>query len=42
MSFTNYHPELWVPSQTVEKMLIGLISFMHSNEVTTGGIQSSD
>eukprot|EP01017_Pseudomicrothorax_dubius_P011637 TRINITY_DN14392_c0_g1_i2.p1 TRINITY_DN14392_c0_g1~~TRINITY_DN14392_c0_g1_i2.p1 ORF type:complete len:153 (-),score=15.01 TRINITY_DN14392_c0_g1_i2:85-543(-) len=40
-SFTNYHPETWSPNQTIDKMLMGLISFMHSEEITTGGMRTS-
>lgn len=42
MSFTNYHPESWSTSWTVENMLIGLISFMNTNEITKGSIKTSD
>ena len=29
LSFTNFHPESWQPCQSVEHMLISLISFMY-------------
>ena len=41
MSFTAYHPESWECSWTVENMLIGLISFMLSEENTLGAIRCS-
>lgn len=40
LSFTNFHPESWNPSWTIETMLIGLISFMNSNDVTAGSIRT--
>ena len=39
-SFTNYHPESWSTSWTIATMLIGLISFMHTEEKTVGGVES--
>lgn len=41
LSFTSYHPESWSLSWNVENMLIGLISFMYTNEHTTGSINTS-
>ena len=41
MSFTNYHPESWSTSWTVENMLIGLISFMNTSERTKGSIDTT-
>ena len=41
LSFTSYHPESWSISWNVENMLIGLISFMHTNEHTTGAVVTS-
>lgn len=41
-SFTNYHPETWSSSWTISSMLIGVISFMHTNENTVGGVTSSE
>ena len=28
MSFSNYHPELWSPAWGVDKIMLGLLSFM--------------
>jgi ubiquitin-conjugating enzyme E2 J2 len=41
MSFTSFHPESWCSSWSIDKMLLGLISFMYENEVTAGGITST-
>ncbi|CAD8058992.1 unnamed protein product [Paramecium primaurelia] len=41
LSFTNFHPESWSSAQTIESMMISIISFMYTNENTTGGIISS-
>ncbi|CAD8068536.1 unnamed protein product [Paramecium sonneborni] len=41
LSFTNFHPESWSSAQTIESMMISIISFMYTNENTTGGILSS-
>ncbi|CAD8143016.1 unnamed protein product [Paramecium octaurelia] len=42
LSFTNYHPETWSSSWTIASMLIGLISFMHTNEKTVGGVDCNN
>eukprot|EP01036_Dinobryon_divergens_P045072 gene45072-60176_t len=34
----NFHPESWCPSWSVGTILTGLLSFMNSNELTTGGL----
>jgi len=41
LSFTSYHPETWSISWNVENMLIGLISFMYTEEMTTGAVITS-
>jgi len=41
LSFTNFHPESWNPTWTIETMLVGLISFMNTEENTTGSIRDS-
>ena len=41
-NFSDYHPELWIPSWTVSTIIIGLISFMDSDEVTAGAIRTTD
>ncbi len=37
-SFTNYHPETWSWTWSIEKMLLATVSFMNSNENTTGAL----
>eukprot|EP01041_Mallomonas_annulata_P005400 gene5400-10797_t len=38
MSMSDFHPESWCPSWSVGTILTGLLSFMNSNELTTGGL----
>jgi ubiquitin-protein ligase len=38
MSFSGHHKESWSAAWTIEKMLLGLISFMHSKEKTLNGV----
>ena len=40
LSFTSYHPESW-GNWNVEAMLVGLVTFMLTDEPTTGGISCS-
>uniref|UniRef100_A0A6C0JC71 UBC core domain-containing protein n=1 Tax=viral metagenome TaxID=1070528 RepID=A0A6C0JC71_9ZZZZ len=40
LSISDFHPETWNPSWNVETILIGLISFMLSEEYTEGTIGS--
>jgi ubiquitin-conjugating enzyme E2 J2 len=40
LSFTSFHPESWA-NWCVESMLVGLISFMVTEEPTTGAINCS-
>ena len=40
-SFTDYHPELWNPMWGVNTIVLGLITFMQSDEVTAGGMSES-
>lgn len=42
LSYTGYHQETWNPMWTINTMLRGFISFMYSNDITTGSISSSD
>jgi ubiquitin-protein ligase len=42
MSMSDFHPELWNPSWSVATILTGVVSFMTSEEVTTGGIAASE
>ena len=39
LSFTSYHPETWTPGWTIETMMLGLISYMLSEEHATGTIR---
>ncbi|GAA5853112.1 hypothetical protein JCM8547_000205 [Rhodosporidiobolus lusitaniae] len=41
-SMSNYHPGSWNVAWSVETILIGLLSFMMSDEITTGAIKGSD
>ncbi|KAM3145609.1 hypothetical protein pb186bvf_002383 [Paramecium bursaria] len=42
LSFTGFHPESWSPMWTIETMLIGVISFMYTDQQTSGSIQASE
>ena len=41
MSFSDFHPELWSPNWGVSTIIIGLISFMNTEEMTTGGLRAT-
>lgn len=41
-SMSAFHPELWQPSWTVRSICIGFLSFMQTDEQTTGGMVTSD
>jgi ubiquitin-conjugating enzyme E2 J2 len=41
-SMSNFHPEQWQPSWGVRSICIGFLSFMLSDEITTGGVSSAD
>ena len=38
MSFSDFHPELWNPMWGVSTIIIGLISFMNTEDVTAGSL----
>jgi len=38
MSMSDFHPELWNPAWSVRTILVGFVSFMNSEELTTGGL----
>ena len=40
-SMSDFHPELWNPMWSIRSILTGLISFMNSDEITTGGVRST-
>ena len=42
MSMSDYHPESWNPMWNVQTIIIGLISFMCTDERTAGCIITSD
>lgn len=41
-SMSDFHPGSWNPAWSVNTILTGLLSFMLSDEITTGGLASSD
>lgn len=42
LSISDFHPKSWNPSWQVSTILTGLVSFMTSDEMTTGGISTPD
>ena len=42
LSMSDFHPETWNPIWSIDKILMGLYSFMLDTEITTGAIESSD
>ena len=40
-SMSDFHPELWNPMWSIRSILTGLISFMNSDDLTTGGLKAS-
>ncbi len=42
LSYTGWHQETWNPMWTINTMIRGFISFMYSNDVTVGSINSTD
>ena len=41
LSISDYHPETWNPAWNAESIIVALISFMTSEELTTGCIRTS-
>ncbi|PWN48054.1 UBC-like protein [Violaceomyces palustris] len=41
-SMSDYHPHTWQPGWNTSTILIGLLSFMCSDEMTTGSVTSSE
>ena len=41
LSYSGYHQETWSPMWTISTMLRGLVSFMNTDEITTGMVKSS-
>ncbi|KAJ1649343.1 Ubiquitin-conjugating enzyme E2 6 [Coemansia sp. RSA 1694] len=42
MSMSNFHPSTWNPAWSVSTILNGMLSFMVEEEVTSGGIRTSN
>jgi len=42
MSMSDFHNELWQPSWSVATILQGVVSFMTSEEITTGGLEAPE
>ncbi len=42
MSMSDYHSESWSPAWSISKVLIGLVSFMTSDERTTGCVVTDE
>jgi len=40
-SMSDFHPELWNPMWSISSILTGLISFMNSKDITTGGVRET-
>lgn len=40
-SMSDAHPELWNPMWSIRSIVTGLVSFMNSDEITTGGVKAS-
>jgi len=40
-SMSDFHPELWNPMWSIRSILLGFVSFMNSDDITTGGIEAS-
>ncbi|GAA96288.1 uncharacterized protein L969DRAFT_91735 [Mixia osmundae IAM 14324] len=41
-SFSDFHPGSWNPAWSIASILTGLLSFMLSDEITTGSVRSTD
>ncbi|KAK9895501.1 UBC-like protein [Cystobasidium minutum MCA 4210] len=41
-SFSDFHPGSWNPAWSVSTILTGLLSFMLSDEITTGSVRTTD
>jgi ubiquitin-conjugating enzyme E2 J2 len=41
LTISDFHPETWSPLWTVGSILTGIVSFMNSDEITTGGLAAS-
>lgn len=42
LSISDYHPKTWNPAWSVSTILVGLLSFMNGNELTSGSISCTD
>ncbi|KAI9292357.1 UBC-like protein [Neoconidiobolus thromboides FSU 785] len=41
LSISDFHPDTWNPAWSVSTILNGLLSFMNSDDITTGSIKTS-
>jgi len=41
LSISDYHPESWNPAWNISSIIIGLISFMTTNDRTVGAIETT-
>lgn len=41
-SMSDFHPELWNPMWSTRSILTGLVSFMNSEDITTGGVKAPE
>ena len=41
LSISDFHPESWCPVWPIESIIVGLISFMVSNQNTVGSLSTS-
>ena len=41
-SMSDFHPELWNPMWSTRSILTGLVSFMNSEDITTGGVKAAE
>ena len=42
LSISDYHPETWSPAWSISHVIIALISFMQDDEMTHGGIETTN
>ncbi|SVB51924.1 uncharacterized protein METZ01_LOCUS204778, partial [marine metagenome] len=41
LSMSSFHPESWNPSWSVSTILLGIMSFMYEDTITTGSIETT-
>ncbi|CAN6641899.1 ubiquitin-conjugating enzyme E2 6 [Trichomonascus vanleenenianus] len=42
LSISDFHPDTWNPAWSVSTILMGLLSFMNTNEITAGSMESTE